>query len=139
MPRSAAWSCWAARFRQDRGLPRLRLSRGDRLRIRVTEIRDVLIGPLHAYLDPEVETCVRRRADELGLSEEEARATAEAAAIAVALEARRRDLPPITTAPIVVGATDDVAQLVRIADAFTGSEVVSHAVKEFREQHDHVR
>ncbi|MFT7836948.1 hypothetical protein Q5530_12430 [Saccharothrix sp. BKS2] len=115
-----------------------RRSRGDRLRIRVTEIRDVLIGPLHAYLDPEVTAEVRGRADDLGMPEHEARATAEAATIAVALEAKRRNLPPLTTAPVVIGETDDAAQLVRIADAFTGSDLVTAAVKEFQDHHDHV-
>jgi hypothetical protein len=114
-----------------------RRSRGDRLRIRVTEIRDVLIGPLHAYLDPDVTADTRNRADHLGLPEPDARATAEAATIAVALEAKRRGLPALTTAPVVIGEADDIAQLVRIADAFATSPVVADTVKEFQDQHDH--
>jgi hypothetical protein len=113
-----------------------RRSRGDRLRIRVTEIRDVLIGPLHAYLDPTITAAIRNRADRLGLTESDARAAAEAATIAVALEAKRRGLPPLTTAPVVIGEADDITQLVRIADAFADSPVVADTVKEFRNQHD---
>ncbi|WP_141981040.1 MAB_1171c family putative transporter [Saccharothrix saharensis] len=111
--------------------------RGDRLRIRVTEMRDILIGPLHAYLDPQVATNAGKQAARLGLPEPEARAVAEAATIAVALEAKRRDLPPITAMPVVIGEADDVAQLVLIADAFADSPIVADTVKEFRSQHDH--
>ncbi|NUT54186.1 MAG: hypothetical protein HOV94_43880 [Saccharothrix sp.] len=78
--------------------------------------------PLHSYLDPGIAA--------------DARAVAEAATIAVALEAKHRDLPPLTTTPIAIGEADDVAQLVLIADAFTGSPIVADPVKEFRDQHD---
>ncbi|MFE9747587.1 MAB_1171c family putative transporter [Saccharothrix saharensis] len=113
-----------------------RWGRGDRLRIRVTEIRDVLIGPLHAYLDPVIAADARNRADRLGLTETDARAVTEAATIAVALEAKRQDLSPLTTAPVAIGEADDIAQLVRIADAFVNSPVVADTIKEFRNQHD---
>ncbi|WP_425470658.1 DUF6545 domain-containing protein [Saccharothrix australiensis] len=69
----------------------------DRLRVRITEIRDVLIGPLHSYLDPALVQRVTRRAAELGEPEHQAQAIGEA--VAAAVEAKRRGLPPLDPRP----------------------------------------
>ncbi|XVV05362.1 MAB_1171c family putative transporter [Actinosynnema sp. CA-248983] len=111
----------------------------DRLRVRITEIRDVLIGPLHSYLDSSVVDRVSRQAADGESSAQQARAVGEAAAIAVALEAKRRAAAPVDTSPVIIGeAPDDeeVAQLVRISTAFAHSPLVTEAVKEFQAQHD---
>ena len=124
--------------------PQLVFARGrpaNRLRVRITEIRDVLIGPLHAYLDQRIIDSVRERLDRRGLSPHRAQATAEAAAIACAIEARRQNLPALAAGSVVIGETDetnDTLNLIRIGDAFA-SPVVAVTVKEFLDQHDRTR
>lgn len=119
--------------------------RCDRLRMQITEIRDVLIGPLHAYLDPQVLQHAQHRAEQDGLTEEDARAVAEAAVIAVALEAKRSGLPALTTTPVVISSDNDLddategERLIRVAKAFTESPLVSAIVKEFTNPHDHAQ
>ncbi|ALG06182.1 MAB_1171c family putative transporter [Kibdelosporangium phytohabitans] len=112
----------------------------DRLRNRITEIRDVLVGPLQPYLHPSS----AERATELGtgrdLTGDELQATVEAATIAVALEARKHDIPaPLTTAIVFNGpsAADhgaEAAWLAKVSTAFADSEVVRTVVREFTEQ-----
>lgn len=118
-------------------------NKGDRLRSQITEIRDVLIGPLHPYLSPEVYQQVREASIEKGDTSDVAEATAEAAVIAVALEAKRRELPALTSTPLIIGDADDHDadegdRFVRIGRAYTASPLVSNAVQEFADQHDHV-
>ncbi|TWP47404.1 hypothetical protein FKR81_32335 [Lentzea tibetensis] len=119
--------------------------RGPLLRMQITEIQDVLIGPLHAYLDPLVLEHAQQRAEQDGLVGEDARAVAEAAVIAVALEATRLELPPLTSTPVVIGNDDDLddasegQRLVRVAQAFTESPLVSAIVEEYLNLHDHAK
>lgn len=112
----------------------------DRLRNRITEIRDVLVGPLHPYVHP----ASADRATELGTSQgldgEQLQATVEAAMVAVALEAKKHDIPaPLTTAVVFNGpsAADhgaEAAWLAKVSTAFADSDVVRTVVREFTEQ-----
>lgn len=118
--------------------------RGDRLRRQVTEIRDVLIGPLHPYLDPHIYRRVLGAAIDGGTIESDAEVTAEAAVVAIAIEAKRRDLPALTETPLIIGGTVDQGddaegeRFVRIARAYRNSPFVANALHEFKEHHDHV-
>ncbi|MER5262281.1 MAB_1171c family putative transporter [Actinosynnema sp. NPDC002837] len=124
--------------------PELVFARGrhtNRLRVRITEIRDVLIGPLHPYLDQEIIDSVRDRLDGQRLPPHRAQAMAEAAAVACAIEAKRQNFPALTVDPVVIGETDeanDTLNLIRIGDAFA-SPVVAETVKEFLDHHDRTR
>jgi uncharacterized protein DUF6545 len=109
------------------------------LRAMVTEIHDVCIGPLQLYLDPAVADRARQLAEDHDVPAEHRQPVAEAAAIAVGLDAKRRDLPPLTTDPVLVGVpkTDDepadVDRLVLIANAYVASPVVAQILEEFRD------
>jgi uncharacterized protein DUF6545 len=109
--------------------------RADQLRVRTTEIRDVLIGPLSPYLSPEIVSRVHDQATALNTPDPQA--VGEAAAIAVAVEAKRRDQAPLTTSPAQIAADDDLDQLVRISQALD-SPLVDAAIQEFVNSHDHI-
>lgn len=110
--------------------------RGSKLRIMVTEIRDVLIGPLHHYLSPTAAAQARILAEEEGLTGVELETTVEAAMIAIALNAKRNDCPALTTTPVAVGGADhqddasEVAWLTQVANAYSSSPVVTRALQE---------
>lgn len=117
--------------------------RTDRLRSQITEIRDVLIGPLHLYLSPEIYEQVHCKAINEGQTGVAADAVAEAAVIAVALEAKRRNLDALTDSSLIIGDVgehdaDEGDRFVRIARAYTTSSLVTDAVQEFADRHDHV-
>lgn len=106
--------------------------RGDRLRRQITEIRDVLIGPLHPYLDPDAFHRVLNEAIRSGLSKSDAEPVAEAAVIAIAIDAKRRELPALTQTPLIIGGTADPGddaegeRFVRIARAYVSSPFVTN-------------
>nr|WP_042190472.1 MAB_1171c family putative transporter [Kibdelosporangium sp. MJ126-NF4]CEL19364.1 putative integral membrane protein [Kibdelosporangium sp. MJ126-NF4]CTQ94837.1 putative integral membrane protein [Kibdelosporangium sp. MJ126-NF4] len=112
----------------------------DRLRNRITEIRDVLVGPLQPYLHPTVADRATELAIAEGLEGEQLQATVEAATVAVGLEARKHDIPAPITAAIVFNGPDaadhgvEAAWLAKVSTAFTGSGVVRTVVREFTEQ-----
>jgi len=94
------------------------------LRQRVTEIRDVLAGPLERYLDPAVAAEARRQAAAQGQDSAQQRVAAAAAVIAAALAAHRSGRPAVDPDPTLVTdpeATTYVAEarwLADVADAW---------------------
>jgi hypothetical protein len=111
-----------------------------RLRNRITEIRDVVVGPLHPYLHPAAAERARELGAAQGLADEELQATVEAATIAVALHAKKHDIPAPMTAPIVFNgpsAADhgaEAAWLAKVSTAYATSPVVRTVVSEFIDQ-----
>jgi hypothetical protein len=111
-----------------------------RLRNRITEIRDVVVGPLHPYLHPAAAERARELGTGQGLADEELQATVEAATIAVALHAKKHDIPAPMTAPIVFNgpsAADhgaEAAWLAKVSTAYATSPVVRTVVSEFIDQ-----
>jgi hypothetical protein len=109
---------------------------GTRLRAYVTEIRDVLIGPLKPYLDADVAQRARQLAEQAGLVDD-LESIVEAAVIAVALKAHHHRCAPRHDSPIAIAIPDDadesadVDRLVRIATAFATSAIVTTVVEEF--------
>ncbi|MCK2237731.1 MULTISPECIES: MAB_1171c family putative transporter [unclassified Crossiella] len=107
-----------------------------RLRGRVVEIRDVLVGPLQMYLTPSLAERARALAAAQGLSGEALDIAAEAAVIAVALRLRSSGLPPLTATPAQFGYSDsadpdrDVARLVQLSRAFSTSPIANTLLEE---------
>jgi hypothetical protein len=107
------------------------------VRARVTEIRDVLLGPLRPYLDPEVSSRATERVSDVDhLTELDRRATVDAAVIAVAVRAKSNGLPPLTTTPADMTGheqhgIDDAAWLARVGNAYTTSRIVREVTEEF--------
>jgi hypothetical protein len=114
--------------------------RADRLRNRVTEIRDVVVGPLHPYLHPSAADRARELGAGQGLAGQQLQATVEAAAIAVAIQAKKHDIPAPMTAPIVFNGPNaadhgaEAAWLAQVSTAFASSPVVRTVVSEFTDQ-----
>lgn len=112
----------------------------DRLRNRVTEIRDVIIGPLQPYLHPSAAEHARELGARQGLAGERLQAVVEAATIAVALRAKEHDIPAPITETIVFNGPNapdqgaDAAWLAEVSTAFTTSPVVPAVVERFVEQ-----
>jgi hypothetical protein len=111
-----------------------------RLRNRITEIRDVVVGPLHPYLHPSAAERAHELGTEQGLADDELQATVEAATIAVALHAKKHDIPAPMTAPIVFdgpSAADhgaEAAWLAKVSTAYASSQIVRTVVSEFTDQ-----
>ena len=109
--------------------------RGTRLRAYVTEIRDILIGPLKPYLDANIGARARHLAQTAGLDRQAEEAAAEAAMIAAALRAHHHHRSPARTSPMIaipdaLDESADVDRLVRIATAFTTSDIVAAVLEE---------
>lgn len=118
--------------------PELRLDHVGEPSVRacVTEIRDVLLGPLRRYLDPEVAGRARLRASTADLPEVDQQAAVEAAVIAVAVRAKTQGLPPLTTEPAEMSdhaerGIDDAAWLARVGRAYMTSPIVRDVTEEF--------
>lgn len=117
-----------------------RTGKDGKLRNRVTEIRDVVVGPLHPYLHPTAAERASQLGTEQGLEGEDLQATVEAATIAVALHAKKHDIPaPISSAIVFNGpsAADhgaEAAWLAKVSTAFATSPVVRTVVAEFTDQ-----
>lgn len=102
-----------------------------RLYRRVVEIRDGLLA-VRPYRDPEVVTATLARCQTAGLTQEETRLVVEAAALAVALEAKRRGVPRIggaVSAEVAGGAdvASEVLALELLARCFARSRIVRDA------------
>jgi uncharacterized protein YbjQ (UPF0145 family) len=113
----------------------------DRLRVCITEIRDVLQGHLIGYLDAAVVEDFRARALHEGHDAARAQAVGEAAVIAVALHAHRNEHPPTTVTPVIIAGTAhpsdaaEVDKLLAVAREFDTSPLVDIARQEAEDQH----
>lgn len=108
-----------------------------RLYRRIVEIRDGSLE-LRPYVDPGVVERARALSMSAGLPEEEARAVAEAASLAAAMDARRMGRAPRSPAfPLELhGGTDvssEAAALVRVERYFQSSPIVETVVREARQ------
>ncbi|WP_158885029.1 MAB_1171c family putative transporter [Amycolatopsis anabasis] len=108
----------------------------DRVRNRIVEIRDVLFEPLQPYLDPAVAERARGHARRDQFDDVQAEAVAQAAVIAVALAAARRNAPvgdsgPLNfTGPGTDDYRDDATWLATVATAYTESPIVKTVLEE---------
>jgi hypothetical protein len=116
----------------------------DRLRNRITEIHDVLAGPLQPYLDPAVQERATKLALEKDIPEDQVRAVAEAAVIAAALLAAADDHPVLAEEPVVFAGPattdyrDEAAWLTHIGKAYATSPIVTIIRQEARNATDTV-
>ncbi|WP_410648187.1 MAB_1171c family putative transporter [Amycolatopsis sp. cmx-4-54] len=96
----------------------------DRVRHRLTEINDVLVGPLQPFIDPAAHAAALGRAEANPVRGATAAATAQAVTIATALTAARDEMPvnavsPVAfTPPDVTDIRDEAAWLATVATAY---------------------
>ncbi|MDT8910919.1 MAB_1171c family putative transporter [Amycolatopsis sp. PS_44_ISF1] len=109
------------------GRPTRRADISDRVRQRITEINDVLVGPLQPYLDPAVYSAVLQSANRDAGHMTASAATAQAATIATALTSAD---PVVTEKPVTFSSAntedfrDEASWLANVATAYaqlTGS------------------
>ncbi|MFL6140882.1 MAG: MAB_1171c family putative transporter [Labedaea sp.] len=102
----------------------------DRLHQRTIFIRDALTGPLRTHLDPRVFDLASQRCTTVGLSEQDALATAEAACIAAAIRDRGGVTTPVDrpgrqpARPTGKGLDAEAEWLGRVGHAYVHSQVV---------------
>lgn len=116
-----------------RGLARRGVA--DRVRTRVTEIRDVLVGPLQPYLDADVASEARDLAIDEGMAENDVNIVTEAAVIAAALAAARRGEAASTGDPVTFTSADtdyrtEARWLAAVATAYSKSPIVALIAEE---------